>query len=292
MDFITTDTESYLIRLIDQEKSLNSNMRCLHFRISAMHERWLSHRTVFTDVLQEEMIGFNSIYALCEDGDIYLFDTALNNRLLKKIIGRLNQEFENNIIENFVDLYEVKFDDLKIKKTIERKLILINERKRQELIAIQEKKKQDLMNITIDKNEIDQMIKKRQNEKIIQIMVVEDDVFTHRLISKTIGETAEIHFCTDAGQAINKYTLVAPDIVFLDIGLPDVSGHDVVKKLLQIDTEVFVVMLSGNSDISNVKQALSNGAKGFTVKPFTKSKIWEYIQRSPHIINKIITEIK
>jgi two-component system chemotaxis response regulator CheY len=79
-------------------------------------------------------------------------------------------------------------------------------------------------------------------------------------------------------EALDMYRKDAPDFVFLDIDLPDTNGHKVLAGLIGIDPHAFVVMLSANSQMDNVRKAVAEGAKGFVAKPFNKSKIEGYIQ--------------
>lgn len=69
--------------------------------------------------------------------------------------------------------------------------------------------------------------------------------------------------------------------MFLDINLPDISGHDVLARLRDIDPQIYAVMLSGHTQSENVMEALKMGAKGFVSKPFTKEKLLQYIAKCP-----------
>ena len=64
-----------------------------------------------------------------------------------------------------------------------------------------------------------------------------------------------------------------PDLVFLDIELPDSSGLELLKKFKQERPECFVAMISGFSTLENVQQSIAAGAATFIVKPFSGDKI-------------------
>ncbi len=74
-------------------------------------------------------------------------------------------------------------------------------------------------------------------------------------------------------KALNAFRTTIPDVVFLDIELPDLDGQDVLKQIKAIKNNAFVVMVSAHSTVDNVKEAISNGASGFIVKPFSPQKI-------------------
>ena len=83
-----------------------------------------------------------------------------------------------------------------------------------------------------------------------------------------------------------SYVNKAPDVLFLDIGLPDINGHEVLEKLFKLDPDAYVVMFSGNGDKENIMKAVELGAKGFVGKPFSQEKLLQYIQKSPFIQEK------
>ena len=87
----------------------------------------------------------------------------------------------------------------------------------------------------------------------------------------------------DGQGALMGYVNKAPDVLFLDIGLPDIDGHAVLEKIFKLDPDAYVVMFSGNKDRDNVMKAVELGAKGFVGKPFTSEKLLQYIQKSPFI---------
>jgi CheY-like chemotaxis protein len=114
----------------------------------------------------------------------------------------------------------------------------------------------------------------------LHVMVVEDDPLTRRMVAGAFKENYALITAENAEEAIANYLLHAPDIVFLDIGLPDASGFDVLHQIMEIDPDAYVVMFSGNSYLDNVTNALSSGASGFIAKPFKKEKMRQYIHDS------------
>lgn len=120
----------------------------------------------------------------------------------------------------------------------------------------------------------------RKSRLPLHVMLVEDDPVTRRLVTGAFKENYALITAENAEEAVANYLLHAPDIVFLDIGLPDTSGFDVLRQILLSDPEAYVVMFSGNSYLDNVTSALSAGASGFVAKPFKKEKLRHYIQDS------------
>lgn len=119
----------------------------------------------------------------------------------------------------------------------------------------------------------------RKGRTQLHMMIVEDDPVTRRIVCTAFKQYALIT-ATTAQEAISNYLLYAPDIVFLDIGLPDASGLDVLQRIIANDADAYVVMFSSNSYLDNVTAALVNGASGFVAKPFKKDKMHYYIMDS------------
>lgn len=118
----------------------------------------------------------------------------------------------------------------------------------------------------------------RAARAVRSVMVVDDDPLTRRMVVGAFKERYALLNAGDAEEAITNYLLHAPDIVFLDIGLPNISGFAVLNEIMAIDPDAYVVMLSGNDYLDNVTKALTEGAMGFVAKPFVKEKLRHYIE--------------
>lgn len=122
--------------------------------------------------------------------------------------------------------------------------------------------------------------KLRQARCPSHVMIVEDDPLTRRVVIGALGEANAMISEENAKGAVASYMLHAPDIVFLDIGLPDVDGFAVLDQIMLIDPEAFVVMFSSHDDAYTINKVLAAGAKGFVPKPFKKEMLRDYIQSS------------
>lgn len=103
-----------------------------------------------------------------------------------------------------------------------------------------------------------------------RILIVDDAVFM-RVSLKTMLEKNGFEVIGEAVnglEAIEKYTNLKPDIVTMDITMPEMTGIEAVKAIKKIDSNAKVIMVSAMGQESLVKEAIINGAKGFIVKPF------------------------
>lgn len=115
----------------------------------------------------------------------------------------------------------------------------------------------------------------------ISVLVVDDvQVMRSLLISSlrslNITHVQEAHNAQSALQIFAKGKI---DIVFLDINMPDVNGLELIKQLRSLNPNVFIIMVSGESSLDNVKQSIALGAKGFIVKPYTSGRIKAMIDK-------------
>ncbi len=109
------------------------------------------------------------------------------------------------------------------------------------------------------------------------ILLVEDDPLSLHLAKKTLMDDYTVITAVDGTRAREAYLMHVPDVVFLDIGLPDISGHALLNEILALDPEAYIVMLSGQSFREAIVKAMQAGAKGFVGKPFTRAKLLHYI---------------
>jgi len=148
----------------------------------------------------------------------------------------------------------------------------------------QELWRRKLLKVTLDDAAVQRMPEVRQKRlrggEKAEVMLIEDDDFSRRLVEGALGKLHQVTALANAVDALDVYLLRAPDILFLDINLPDVTGHELLERIVAFDQDAYVVMLSGNGDRKNVLEAMGRGAKGFVVKPFTKDKLQLYIEKA------------
>lgn len=110
-----------------------------------------------------------------------------------------------------------------------------------------------------------------------RVLLVEDDPMTRWMVRSALKNECEFATAQDAGKAYEMYNAFKPDIVFLDINLPDANGFLVLEWILLQHAGACVVMFSGNDNLDNITQALKDGASGFVAKPFMKESLMHYV---------------
>lgn len=114
-------------------------------------------------------------------------------------------------------------------------------------------------------------------------MVVDDDLYVRQLVRRGLAGLTELVEVGNGLEVLSTYENVAPNIVFLDIHLPHVSGMDLVERLMDMDAQAHIIMLSADAARDNVLGCLSKGAKGFIAKPFSKATLLREFNRCPTI---------
>ena len=104
----------------------------------------------------------------------------------------------------------------------------------------------------------------------ITALIIDDDSHTRGYIRSFLNslEYITVQEASLGNDGIKMYRKHSPDIVFLDINMPDKDGVTVLQELLTINELAHIIMVSGDSTFDNVKISIDSGAKGFIAKPF------------------------
>jgi Response regulator containing CheY-like receiver domain and AraC-type DNA-binding domain len=108
-----------------------------------------------------------------------------------------------------------------------------------------------------------------------RVLVVDDAAFM-RLSIKTMLEKNGFQVVGEAENgriAIKKYAELSPDIVTLDITMPDMDGIEALKAIMKLNPGAKIIMITAMGQECMVKEAIIAGAKGFLVKPFKEEAV-------------------
>ncbi|MBT3273054.1 MAG: response regulator [Spirochaetales bacterium] len=111
----------------------------------------------------------------------------------------------------------------------------------------------------------------------IRVLVVDDEAITRKLIIQVLKSVGyEIIAEADNGLAgVEYFKTFKPDIVTLDVKMPVMDGPTTIKKILQVDPNATVVMLTNENDRDTVTELLKLGATDYIVKPVNRERILE-----------------
>lgn len=115
-----------------------------------------------------------------------------------------------------------------------------------------------------------------------KVLVVDDDTVMRALL-RGILRNEQYQVVGEARnglQALEMTERLNPDIVCLDVMMPEMDGLEALKTMKRDFPQVSVVMITGNASMENVQEALELGANGFVVKPFNAAKVLEALTRA------------
>ncbi|MCB2159611.1 MAG: response regulator, partial [Rhodobacteraceae bacterium] len=108
----------------------------------------------------------------------------------------------------------------------------------------------------------------------MRILLVEDDPTTSRSIELMLTHANLNVYCTDLGEeGIDLAKLYDYDLILLDLNLPDMNGHDVLRQLRLAKVETPILILSGADDTENKIRGFGSGADDYMTKPFHREEL-------------------
>lgn len=113
---------------------------------------------------------------------------------------------------------------------------------------------------------------------VISVLVVEDaPEFRQLLDAVLVGEGYDVSVAADGQSALDTARTVDPDVVVLDLGLPDIDGLDVCRRLREF-TDAYILMLTARDDEVDRLLGLTTGADDYMTKPFSPRELVARIQ--------------
>ena len=122
------------------------------------------------------------------------------------------------------------------------------------------------------RKKIDRLKKERSLRVKPLLLLVEDERMTQAFVSSLLENYCEVILAGTVAEGLELYTGLWPDIVFMDIMLPDGDGQDLTEKIIKIDPDAYVIMVSGYVSNDAVLRCKKVGVKGFIAKPVTQDK--------------------
>lgn len=114
-----------------------------------------------------------------------------------------------------------------------------------------------------------------------KILITDDAVFMRLMLGNILREAGyEVCEATNGRDMLEKYDIEQPDLVTLDITMPELDGVQALKLLRQKAPKAKVVMCSAMGQRAMVLDAIQAGASDFIVKPFEKSKVLESVRKT------------
>lgn len=120
-----------------------------------------------------------------------------------------------------------------------------------------------------------------KNEKK-KVLIVDDAQFTRNMLKNIINKIEEIEVIGEASngvEAISLYKKLNPDLVTMDLVMPEKGGIEATEEILKINSKAMIVVVSALGQEALVLEAAKKGAKDFIQKPFKQEQIMEVMDR-------------
>ncbi len=113
------------------------------------------------------------------------------------------------------------------------------------------------------------------------VLICDDAIFMRTMVGDILSQAGfDVVGEAETGvQAVEKYQQLRPDLVTMDIVMPDMGGIDAVREICKFDPMARILMCSAMGQQALVVEAIQAGAKDFIVKPFQPNRVLEAVQR-------------
>lgn len=277
---VERSAEHTLVRDLARFRKNQRSQNVLHCRFSkiALQLKAQGVAKLLGELLSEMQA---SIY-FCADGDLLILWPGQAKELMENIIKsftqRLIKQFEGSDKDDLFKYYESRAHEKPLGEVCQEKISSMEAIKEKNRLTAKEKaaKSEVPKDLVFNKDHITRFKEvqpKRRMRNEPEILIVEDQLFTRKLLKHAFDKDHIVHIAPNAAEALLLYSLFAPDITFLDIELPDGNGHSLAKQFTEVDDEAFIIMVTSNHYASDVSKAKENGVRGYVVKPFTIDKI-------------------
>lgn len=113
-----------------------------------------------------------------------------------------------------------------------------------------------------------------------KILVTDDAAFMRMMVKGILEKQGhEIFEAKNGLELLSEYPRVKPDLVTLDITMPEMDGLHAIRELMKIDKNAKVIMCSAMGQQAMVIEAIQSGAKDFVVKPFEAARVIESVNK-------------
>lgn len=284
MKLSTINTERALIKIassMGRTPRSWSGWKILFISFEHMELHLRSHCVIWAkSIVESYLSNVKGQVFFCESTGIHILCNNVDDNILTQAGQQICEliEYEDQQITEF-SVFDLEVDVIEYTQSILAKI--------PDLFALPN-------NLSIDQSTRsnlpeDNLVTKRAPDTASKkVLLVEDDPVTRWMVRKIFMDNCDLATAATASKVFSLYPSFQPDIVFLDIELPDQTGMEVLDWILRNDTGAEVIMFSSNNSLENMLSTLERGAKGFISKPFLKEDLMEYVHNQTNDIK--ITE--
>ena len=110
---------------------------------------------------------------------------------------------------------------------------------------------------------------------MLKVLVVDDSLIIRKKITKLVTQLGHevVNGAKNGQEAIDNYNSMKPDLVTMDITMPDMDGIEAVSHIIKADPEAKIIMVTSHGQEDMVIKSIKAGAVGYMLKPVTQDKL-------------------
>ncbi len=131
------------------------------------------------------------------------------------------------------------------------------------------------------------LVQLTEQTKKLTAMVVEDEGVANELLSSTFKNFfSEVSSAFNGKQALEMFERLQPDIIFVDIVMPEMDGIELSRKIREMNPNQIIIVISASNDIQKISESIEIGVNSFIQKPIDTKKIIELLGNVTALITK------
>jgi len=131
------------------------------------------------------------------------------------------------------------------------------------------------------------LVKLSEETKKLTAMIVEDEKEANRLLSATFSNFfSDVYSTFNGKDGLEVYKKYKPDVVFVDIIMPEMDGIALSRKIREINPTQIIVVISASNDITKISETIEIGVNSFIQKPIDTDKIIELLTAITDILRR------
>ena len=131
------------------------------------------------------------------------------------------------------------------------------------------------------------LVQLTEETKKLTAMVVEDEVAANEMLSSTFKSFfSDVVSAFDGKQALEMAKKIKPDIIFVDIIMPEMDGIELSRKLREHNANQIIIVISASNDIQKISESIEVGVNSFIQKPIDTKKIIELLKNITSLVKK------
>jgi DNA-binding NarL/FixJ family response regulator len=127
-----------------------------------------------------------------------------------------------------------------------------------------------------------------------RFLVVDDTSFMRKMAADCLREFGYevVGEASNGKEAVQMYEELRPDVVLMDLTMPEMSGSDAIKAILGINSDAVLLICSASNQKELIVEAMDAGAKGYLMKPFNSNRLLEVIRKyaEPYLLPQSLPE--